>query len=246
MGSRIVTETLAEVDSARVVQFSDTHLSHRHGVPDPVLQLLDAVDDDPPDLLVVSGDIVFEDPDDEADREFAHAVLTGVPCPVLAIPGNHDIGFYNETTERGRRIAAFIGTWGSDRFAVDVAGWRLVGANAYLLGDAEHDQWLHDAVASDRPAAVFIHQPQGGGEPADGWETPPWARDAFKVATAGGRVQLVASGHLHRSIDRGAEVWAPSTTIVGESHLDGTDPALGAVEYTFRRTGDVTTRFVRP
>lgn len=241
----MLTQTLAAADSARVVQFSDTHLSHRQGVPDSLLSLLDYVDVDPPDLLVVSGDIVYEDPDDGADRAFAHAVLTGVPCPVLAIPGNHDIGFYGEDADRAGRIAAFNDTWGSDRFAVDVAGWRLVGANAYLLAESEHDEWLRDAVASGAPTAVFIHQPQGGGEPADGWETPPWARDAFQAATAGA-VRLVASGHRHRAIDRGTEVWAPSTTIVGESHPDGTDPALGAVEYTFQRGGDVTTRFLRP
>ena len=152
MESHTLTQALVEADAARVVQFSDTHLSHRQGAPDSVLSLLDYVEADPPDLLVVSGDIVYEDPDDGADRAFAHAVLTGVPCPVLAIPGNHDIGFYGENDDRERRVRAFADTWGSDRFAVDIAGWRLVGANAYLLGDPEHDAWLHAAVTSDLPA----------------------------------------------------------------------------------------------
>jgi alkaline phosphatase D len=235
---------LAGADTARVVQFSDTHISHREGVPPSLMGLLDRLDDDPPDLLVVTGDVVLEDPDDAADREFAHAVLTGAPCPVLAIPGNHDIGFYGEDDERQRRIDAFSERWGSDRFAVDVAGWRLVGANAYLLGDAEHNAWLRDAVTSGSPTTVFIHQPQTGGEPCDGWETPEWARVAFDSAIDGGDVRLIVSGHRHRSIRRGRTVWAPSTTLVGDTIDDGTDPSRGAVDYTFRRSGEVDVRFV--
>ena len=245
MGADLLTSTLAEAGSARVVQFSDTHISHRDGVPPSLAGLLDQLDDDPPDLLVVTGDIVLEDPDDVADREYAHAVLTGAPCPVLAIPGNHDIGFYGEVADRARRVAAFCERWGTDRFAVDVAGWRLVGANAYLVGDAEHDSWLHEAVTSGAPTVVFIHQPQTGGEPNDGWETPDWARAAFEAAIDAGDVRLIVSGHRHRSIHRDRTVWAPSTTILGESFPDGTDPSLGAVEYVFRRGGDVDVRFVQ-
>jgi hypothetical protein len=167
---------MAEADSARVVQFSDTHLSRRQGVPESVLKLL--------------------------DREFAHAMLTAAPCPVVAIPGNHDIGFYGEDDERPRRITAFT-------------------------------------------AAVFIHQPQSD-EPNDGWETPSWARDAFDRSIAGGDVRLIATGHRHRSIRRDRYVWAPSTTIIGEAHPDGTDPTLGAVDYTFWRGGGVDVQFLRP
>lgn len=239
-----LTQALAHADRARVVQFSDTHISHRDGVPPSLMALLDRLDEDPPDLLIVTGDIVREDPDDAEDRDYAHAVLAGAPCPVLAIPGNHDVGFYGEDEARPRRVAAFAARWGSDRFAVDVAGWRLVGANAYLLGDAEHDRWLRRAVTMDMPSAVFIHQPQTGGEPQDGWETPPRAIAAFESATDAGDVRLVASGHRHRSIHRDRTVWAPSTTLVGETHPDGTDPTPGAVHYTFRRGGDVDVSIV--
>lgn len=246
MGAQTLTRELAEADSARVVQFSDTHISHRGGVPRSLQGLLDQVAADPPDLLVLTGDLVLEDPDDEADRAFAHAVLSAAPSPVLAIPGNHDIGFYGEDAHRDRRVAAFCEVWGSDRFAVDVAGWRLVGANAYLLGTPEHDEWLREQATSGRPTAVFVHQPQTGGEPVDGWETPPTVREAFDVATAGGDVRLIASGHRHRSIHRDRTVWAPSTTLVGDRVADGTDPARGAIEYTFRSGGDADVRVLRP
>jgi alkaline phosphatase D len=228
-----------------VVQVSDTHLAKSAGVPAALGALLDWIEHDPPDLLVHTGDIVYEDPDDDDDREFARRLFDGAPCPLLAIPGNHDIGFYGEVDDRERRITAFVDTWGADRFSVDVAGWRLVGANAYLLGEPAHDAWLREAVTTESPVAVFIHQPLGG-DPSDGWEMPQAACVAFDRATAGADIRLVASGHRHRSYDGGRIVWAPSTTIVGEPRADGTDPALGAVEFTFHRDGTFATRFVRP
>lgn len=243
--SQAVTRRLADADIARVVQFSDTHLSHRQGVPDSVRSLIAHVDNDPPDLLVVTGDVVQEDPDDDDDRAFAHDVLTGVPCPVLAIPGNHDIGFYGDDDARAHRIAAFVDTWGADRFSVDVAGWRLVGANAYLLGELTHDTWLGHAVGADSPVAVFIHQPLAG-DPDDGWAMPQLARDAFARATDGADIRLISSGHRHRSVVRGPVVWAPSTTIVGDMFPDGTDPALGAAQLTFRRNEPTEVTFLRP
>lgn len=228
----------------RVVQVSDTHLSHLTGVPASVRTLLDWIDADPPDLLIHSGDIVYDDPDDDDDRAFARRVFEGLPCDVLAIPGNHDIGFYGEDERRAERIEAFCAAWGADRFSVDIDGWRLVGANAYLLGDPAHDTWLRASVVTDRPVALFIHQPLGG-DPEDGWEMPRAARDAFDRVAAGADIRLVASGHRHCSYDGDRIVWAPSTTILGET-FPGTDPRVGAVEYTLMPGGGVATRFVRP
>lgn len=238
---------LADADTARVVQLSDTHLSQRVGVPATLALLLEWIRSDPPDLVLVTGDIVAADPDDDADREFARRVFDDLPCPLLAIPGNHDVGFYGEEDALADRIDKYVAAWGSDRFAVDVAGWRLVGVNAYLLGDAEHDRWLGAQVATDRPLAVFVHQPIEG-DAIDGWEMPEHARAAFVQAAGGAGIRLLAHGHRHRSYDGGTVVWAPSTTYDGQtaSNSPETDPRPGAVEYTFARDGTFTTRFVRP
>ena len=150
----------------------------------------------PPDLVVNTGDIVYEDPDDDADRAFARRCHDELPGPLLFIPGNHDIGFYGEDADRPRRLATFRDTWGADRFAIDLAGWRIVGADAYLLGQPEHDEWLTAAVQTERPVLVFVHQPIRG-DPPDGWEMPEPARAAFDRAVAGADVRLVASGHRH-------------------------------------------------
>jgi alkaline phosphatase D len=234
---------LGDADTITVLQVTDTHLSAVAGLPKSVRWLLGEIAADPPDLIALTGDIVYEDPDDADDRAFARAVFTDLPCPLVAIPGNHDIGSYGEDAARPGRLAAFWAAWGGDRFVVDGAGWRLVGADAYLLGDAGHDGWLRTSVSVDRPVTVFIHQPVDDVY-VDGWEMPADARDAFETAIAGTPVRLVASGHRHRYADRGRGVWAPSTTIPGEDRDTWSDPSLGAVEYTFRADATFTHRLV--
>lgn len=238
---------LSDLDAADVVtvlQLTDTHLSAAAGLPASLRWLLAEVVAEPPDLIALTGDIVYEDPDDDDDRSFARAVFADLPMPLLTIPGNHDIGFYGDDDARPDRLAAFVETWGNDRFTVDAAGWRLVGVNAYLLGDPDHDGWLTDAVTVDRPVAVFIHQPVRD-ETADGWEMPPPAAAAFGASVEyGADVRLVASGHRHRYADRSRDVWAPSTTIPGGHRDEWSDPRLGAVEFTFRRGGTVAHRLI--
>jgi alkaline phosphatase D len=226
-----------------VLQVTDTHLSAAAGLPKSVRWLLEQIGADPPDLVALTGDIVFENPDDADDRVFARAVFDDLPCPLVVLPGNHDIGFYGDDGERPARLAAFVAAWGTDRFALDAAGWRLVGADAYLLGDPLHDDWLRAAVRVDRPVVVFIHQPVDDPD-RDGWEMPPQAIAAFTAAVDGADVRLVASGHRHRYADRGRYVWAPSTTIPAEDRDDGSDPRLGAVEHTFRRDGTCSHRLI--
>jgi 3',5'-cyclic AMP phosphodiesterase CpdA len=234
---------LDDATSVTVLQLTDTHLSAIAGLPTSLRWLLDRLAADPPDLVALTGDIVYEDPDDIDDRAFARAVFADLPSRLLTIPGNHDIGFYGDEEHRPDRLAAFVETWGSDRFAIDAAGWRLVGANAYLLGEPEHDAWLGASVAADRPVAVFIHQPVVD-DTADGWEMPSGAIAAFNVAVDGADVRLVASGHRHRYADRGRHVWAPSTTIPGDRRDDTSDPRLGAVEFTFRADATFSHRLI--
>jgi 3',5'-cyclic-AMP phosphodiesterase len=230
-------------DAVTVLQLTDTHLSAVAGLPASLRWLLAEVAASPPDLVALTGDIVYLDPDDVEDRTFARAVFGDLPCPLLTIPGNHDIGFYGENEQRPARLAAFVDAWGGDRFAIDAAGWRLVGADAYLLGEPEHDEWLGEAVATGRPIAVFIHQPVVD-ERRDGWEMPPAATAAFDRAVDGSDVRLVASGHRHCYADRGRHVWAPSTTIPGEDRDEWSDPGLGAVEFTFRGDGTFAHRLI--
>ncbi len=232
------------VTGARIVQLTDTHLSARAGVPavwPAVLQWLTAA---PPDLVVLSGDLVYEDPDDDADRAFAHAVLSAIPAPTVAIPGNHDVGFYGDEDRLPDRVAAFVATWGADHFARDLAGWRVVGIDAYRLGEEAHDSWFTAAVTTDAPVLVFVHQPVGG-DGADEWVMTATAQAAFARAIVGADVRVVASGHRHRHHRVGRAVWAPSLTLTGPPDLPG-DPHPGCLEHRLSAGGGYEESLVRP
>ena len=233
-------------DQARVVQITDTHLSPRFGIPPEWEALAAWLRADPPDLVVHTGDIVYEDPDDDADRAFARGLHDELARPLLFIPGNHDIGFYGEEADRPRRLSTFRATWGQDRFVTDLAGWRIVGADSYLLGTPEHDEWLTAAVATDQPVLVFVHQPVRG-EPVDGWEMPIAARTAFATATTGADVRMVASGHRHVSVVGEHTIWAPSLTQIGDPETAaGCDPRPGFVEFALATGGGLRHRILRP
>jgi alkaline phosphatase D len=232
------------VERARIVHITDSHFSAAAGVPPQWPPLLAWLGADAPDLVVHTGDIVYEDPDDDTDRTFARRLLDAVPAPLAVIPGNHDIGFYGEDADRPRRLATFRDTFGDDRFRLDLAGWRIVGADVYLLGTADHDAWLCEAVTADRPVLAFVHQPLDDPE-RDGWEMPPASVDAFEAAIAGADVRVVASGHRHRSRSAGRAVWAPSLTLTGDA-VGGDDPRPGVVEHVIGDDGGHTHRVVRP
>lgn len=230
----------------RVVQLSDTHLSATEGLPRPMRALLEWIAGDPPDLVVHTGDIVYEDPDLEADRRFAAEVLSELPCPLVAIPGNHDVGFF-EHERLPERLAAFRSVWGDDRFSIDTDGWRLVGVDVYTVGDADADAWTRRALDTDGPLAVFVHQPVAG-EPVDGWELPVDVRERCSELLDGRDVRVIASGHRHCAVARdratATHVWAPSATLTGRRHHGG-DPHPGAVEFVFEAGGAWSHRFVR-
>jgi 3',5'-cyclic AMP phosphodiesterase CpdA len=246
-------DALAAAAEARVVQLSDTHVAEAEGVPAPLAGLLDWIAADPPDLVILTGDIVYQDPDHDADRAFARAVVGALPCPWVAIPGNHDVGFYDETDHRDRRLAAFVDTWRADRFALDVAGWRLVGANAYTIGDGAADDWLAGACDGAQPVALFIHHPLDA-EPVDGWEMPGTVRARVAELLDGAPVRVVASGHRHCAVVRdrpggpaagdAVHVWAPSGHLRGNNAYHAGDPSPGAVEHRFAADGGYAHRFV--
>ena len=231
--------------AARVVQLSDPHLSAEAGIPATWPSVLRWLTDEPPDLVVLSGDLAEDDPDDDADRAFAHDVLSAIPAPTVAIPGNHDVGFYGEEDRLPARVAAFVATWGADRFQRDLAGWRVVGIDAYRLGEDEHDAWFELAVTTTRPVLVFVHQPVAG-DGDDEWVMAPSARAAFARAIADADVRVVASGHRHRHHRDGRAVWAPSLTLVGpDVDLPG-DPRPGCLEHRLGPGGGYDVDIVRP
>jgi 3',5'-cyclic AMP phosphodiesterase CpdA len=235
----------------RVTQISDTHLSAKRAwsVPnfEAVLRHLAA---GPPDLVVNTGDIILDDPDDSDDAAFAHRLHERIEAPWVAVPGNHDIGDNGVAPWQGQRPTEerrqrFIRVWGADRFSIDADGWRLVGCNNLLVGtglpaEAEQEDWLREQLTGADRVALFLHKPiclthpeadDGTGGPL---ELPERLR--FWSLLEGSSVRLVASGHLPRykagELPGGiTTVWAPTAAFLGRDWHDGAIRNAGIVEY---------------
>lgn len=235
----------------RVTQISDTHLSAKRAWSVPNFEaVLRHVAADPPNLVVNTGDIILDDPDDADDAAFAHALHERIAAPWVVVPGNHDIGDNGVAPWQGQRpteerCQRFIRQWGADRFSVDADGWRLVGCNNLLVGtglaaEAEQEDWLRAQLAGADRVALFVHKPicltdpeidDGAGGPL---ELPERLR--FWSLLRGSNVRLVASGHLHRykagELPGGiVTVWAPTAAFLGRDWHDGAIRNAGIVEY---------------
>jgi 3',5'-cyclic AMP phosphodiesterase CpdA len=124
----------------RVVQVSDLHLGAGQAHHHDNWQLVAAwIERERPDLVVVNGDLVMEDPDIEADHAFARAEIGKLNVPCRYLPGNHDIGdsvLFGKMEQRvnDERRARFVRHYGEERWAFEAGGWGFVGINAQLFG----------------------------------------------------------------------------------------------------------------
>jgi 3',5'-cyclic AMP phosphodiesterase CpdA len=253
----------------RIIQFSDTHISHLgglgHGNAERLVEYLNEVAE--PDLAVNTGDIVILDPDSAKDRAAALLIHDRIDAPLRVVPGNHDVGECAAEPWQGigvssGRVRDFRSAWGSDRFAVfgdaarEAEGWAFVGINSELCASGlpeENEQWawLEDvaAEAAGRSVMLFLHKPliidDGSRESVTVTEA---ARDRI-LGTFRGDLRVVASGHVHR-YRRATDgdvmtVWAPSLSFApaAEPRLKFGPGTAGIVEYSVR--GDhVDARFV--
>ena len=78
---------------ARIAFLSDLHLSPVHGFFWENFRLAAAAADAAgAEAVVVNGDLCINGPDSDAEMDFAAAALRRLRAPVLALPGNHDVG----------------------------------------------------------------------------------------------------------------------------------------------------------
>jgi len=255
----------------RIVQFSDTHISHLgglgHGNAERLVDYLNQVAQ--PDLVVHTGDVVILDPDSAPDRDAAMRIHERIDAPLRVLPGNHDVGECAAEPWQGigvssRRVQAFRSTWGSDRFvlhgdaALDAAGWAFAGINSELCGsglpeESEQWAWLEDvaAGAARRQVMLFLHKPLviDDGE-RQNVTLPAAPRDRILATFRGASLRVVANGHVHRyrcTADRAVmTVWAPSLSFspAAEPDLKFGPGAAGIVEYSIRGH-PVDARFVQ-
>jgi 3',5'-cyclic AMP phosphodiesterase CpdA len=245
-----------------MVQVTDTHLSRNRGYfYDNWRVFLADMRANPPDLIVHSGDLSLRGTDDADDLAFARAELDKLPCPVLVMPGNHDIGDTPPdarlqrplSDERRRNWREHVGPeWDYRDLGAGASGWRIVGVNAQLFDsgfadEAEQLAWLAETFASagGRSLALFLHKPlfyAAADEAALGLSClfPP-GRAKLLTLCRDHDVRLIGSGHLHVyrafASDGMQMVWAPATAFINSK-----EKSLPAVEGLERRAGYIRYR----
>jgi len=169
----------AEVSGFTLVQLSDLHLGPLTSV-DRLCGIVDRVNGLSPDLVVITGDLIEPDIDQEAT---CCRCLGGIKARygVLAVAGNHD---YQAGYERFLRVASCsqITVLQNERRliagAIQVAGVDEAAGRSSAEGGAD----LAKALAGsdpDRPVILLAHRPDG-----------------FDGAVRKG-IDLQLSGHLH-------------------------------------------------
>ena len=252
-----------------ILQISDAHLSPRNTLFRENLALVAAwAETARPDLVIATGDLSLDGADREEDLDLAARLLRALPAPLLAVPGNHDVGSHPRTMPNqpvdATRLARFRRVVGEDWWVRDLLGWRLVGLNTEIMGtglpeEAAQAAFLADAAAGagERRIAVFQHKPGFVGDPTDPtfdyWSVPPHARGALAPLLDHPALRLVASGHLHlhhaAPHGRAMLAWAPALSFVVEDALQDGLPGerfCGAMVHHLGMDGSVTSEALVP
>ena len=220
----------------RIALISDIHLSAQR----PYFHfnweiLLEKLQDEAPELVLISGDLALDGAHHADDLVFARAQLDRLPCPWRAVPGNHDVG-NNHPDVRGEavvtqpRLDAWRASFGPDWWAMNAGPWRIIGLNSLILGsglpaEAEQERFLAaEIAAAAAPVVLMYHKPLCNAGPAeDGMNQSYWypaARELLRPHLEAGRVAMALSGHLHESRQRVIggvpHIWAPGVAFVAD------------------------------
>jgi 3',5'-cyclic AMP phosphodiesterase CpdA len=156
-----------------------------------------------PDLVVISGDLA--DTPNPGEYEHFKRLLAPLELPFVAIPGNHDS---REQMREALPQLAYAFSSGPLNQKVAAGGLDVVLLDSSVPGkpqgtlDAPTLRWLDSTLASspERPALLFLHHPP--------FRTGIWHMDRQNLLNAGElepivrrypRVQLIATGHVHRA-----------------------------------------------
>lgn len=256
----------------KIIQISDTHLSQKRAYAqqnwEATLRYLDSAK---PDLVIHTGDIILDDPDDLEDHEFGYAQLNRISSPWKVVPGGHDLGDSPPqpwmgqyiTTERRERFLQFYST---DHWSLALNNWNFIGINCQLfesdpsLKDVENSQWKYienEFIKSKGlNIALFFHKPPCQSSLAESGDSvsfiPSSSRKILLELSTKYKVRLICTGHRHRYITFQSHdisiVCAPTTGLLSEEDNQSCDDGIqknGLVEYSFN-THNAPYQFIQP
>jgi 3',5'-cyclic AMP phosphodiesterase CpdA len=157
-----------------------------------------------PDFVVISGDLA--DTPNAEEYDYLKRLLLPLKLPFASIPGNHDS---RELMRAAFSNAAFAFPSGALNQKIEVGELDLLLLDSSVPGhphgelEASTLQWLDATLASSagRPALLFLHHPP--------FIAGIWHMDRQNLRNADElasivrrhrRVQIVATGHIHRAI----------------------------------------------
>ena len=164
-------------------------------------------------LAVIAGDLT----EHGQPKEFAafKEMLAGVKCPVMYVPGNHDVGGKTLPNHKAgltpKRIKAYESVLGPSSFVHEMAGVRVIGINSSLLGSGlpeEEQLWqlLEKELAqpANKPTILLMHYPPFLENPDEAggnyFNIEPAPRQRLLDLAYRGGVTAVFSGHTHHSL----------------------------------------------
>jgi 3',5'-cyclic-AMP phosphodiesterase len=160
----------------------------------------------PPDLVVVTGDLV--DRGEAEEYALLRELIAPLRVPVFVIPGNHDA---RETLRAAFGGDGYLPPDGFLHYAVEDWPLRLVALDTLVPGEVggtlceERLLWLDRTLgaAPERPTVVMMHHPPfaTGIDPMDRMGYRETAAFAAIVAR-NPQIERILCGHLHRAIDR--------------------------------------------
>lgn len=172
--------------SLKIIQISDLHITSFRNLLTPMVE---AINREPVDLVVVTGDTVHDSCDKEMFKE-ASDTLNKIKHRVVVIPGDYDSGnLWKEYFGEGR-----LKTFNLNGFSLDFLDTSFmrhrygVGWGDVLKEDPEQDEWLKEQLKIDKYHIIFSHHPF--------WTQPTKEGDEYLTDN----VRAVYSGHLHEPV----------------------------------------------
>jgi 3',5'-cyclic-AMP phosphodiesterase len=156
-----------------------------------------------PDFVVISGDLA--DTPNTEEYDYLKRLLAPLKLPFAGIPGNHDS---RELMRAAFPNAAYARPSGALDQKIEVGPLDLLMLDSSVPGkphgvlEAPTLQWLDETLSSspERPALLFLHHPPFI---AGIWHMDRQnlhnADDLAAIVRRHPRVQIVATGHVHRA-----------------------------------------------